>query len=420
MDTLQMFFDLMGYFVFLYPVAMSVLWIAGGFNFWLQYERKETKQKQKWPAKWPPVTLLVPCHNEAAFIATTCKSLVSLDYPNYRVIFIDDASTDNTVEIIRQWTTEVGYFHLLRLEVNQGKAQALNWAIKTAVKTPLTIVIDADTLLKADTLKWLIAPFCHRPALGAVTGNPIAINRTNFLKNLQAAEFTSIIGLIKRAQSMYGRLFTVSGCLTAYRIEAIMQVGGFSPYTATEDIDVTWRLQRNLFEIGFVPQATAFIQVPEKLNDYWKQRSRWALGSWHMLRTHAGVFQSWSLRRLWLIYLESVMSLVWSFMFVFGTISWFVMEFIYQSPAGFAPLPVFYSGILSFFGLLQFFVSVAMNQRYDPGLRKTLFWVPWYPLFFFVFGPLTVIHTMGKGLFGSLEFAGKWSSPDREKVIMDS
>ncbi|MBL8422236.1 MAG: hypothetical protein JNK06_01800 [Candidatus Accumulibacter phosphatis] len=51
--------------------------------------------------------------------------------------------------------------------------------------------------------------------LGALTGNPRIRNRASLLGRLQVGESSSIVGLIKRAQTVYGRLFTVSGVVCA-------------------------------------------------------------------------------------------------------------------------------------------------------------------------------------------------------------
>jgi biofilm PGA synthesis N-glycosyltransferase PgaC len=65
---------------------------------------------------------------------------------------------------------------------------------------------------------------------------------------------------------------------------ALQKAGGFSVCTATEDIDITWKLHRAAYEIWFAPEAVAYIQIPNTFKDLWKQRCRWATGGCHMLR----------------------------------------------------------------------------------------------------------------------------------------
>lgn len=406
----MIFWKYLGWYVFVYPLAMSIIWISAGFYFWL---RREKDYKKNFENNWPSITIIVPCHNEENSIAATCTSLAFLDYPDYRVVFVDDASDDNTANIIKKFIKFKPNFHLIRFSENQGKANAINIAISLAVKTSIMVVIDADTTLLPDTLKFLIHPFLKQPRLGAVTGNPISINRDNLIERLQASEFSSIIGLIKRAQRVMGRVFTVSGAVSAYRTEVLREVCGFSSSTATEDIDITRRIQKHFYEVWFEPKAIALIQSPSNIKDYWKQRTRWALGGWHLLRTHSDIFKKWEWRYHYPVYLEFVLGYFWSFCFVFGTILWILSKVLFRHPIGLSPIPSWYGAILSFVGMLQISVSVLINHEYDKSLWKTLFWVPWYFIFFFSFGALTVVWTFPKGLFGNLNEVGKWKSPKR-------
>jgi biofilm PGA synthesis N-glycosyltransferase PgaC len=128
------------------------------------------------------------------------------------------------------------------------------------------------------------------PRLGAVTGNPRVLNRTNLLTYIQTAEFSSIICLIKRAQRAIGRIFTVSGAFTMYNKNIIEEVGGFSPCTATEDIDITWKLEKKFYNVFYEPRGIAYIRVPERIKELIRQRKRWALGGWHLIRKHKDLF----------------------------------------------------------------------------------------------------------------------------------
>lgn len=79
------------------------------------------------------------------------------------------------------------------------------------------------------------------PTLGAATGNPRVRNRSTVLGKLQVAEFSSIIGLIKRSQSIMGTLFTVSGVIMCIRKDVADQIGGWSDNMILNDIDVSWK-----------------------------------------------------------------------------------------------------------------------------------------------------------------------------------
>ena len=71
-----------------------------------------------------------------------------------------------------------------------------------------------------------------------------------------------IIGLIKPAQSQLGGLFCVSGVIGCFRRSALHAVGHWNPERLTEDIDVTWQLQRRGWCVRYEPYALIWILMP--------------------------------------------------------------------------------------------------------------------------------------------------------------
>ena len=400
----------MSVYVFAYPVAMAVIWTIGGLYFWLNYEAQKDSKSLK-NINYPAITILVPCYNEEATIALTCQNLSSLAYDHYQVIFIDDFSRDSTAEIIRSYVHRFSFFHLISLKENHGKATALNTALQY-VSSSFVLVLDADTIIRGQTLKWLVYAFTRRPSLGAVTANPIPYNKNCFLGKFQTAEFMSIIGLIKRTQALMGYIFTITGCATLFKTEVLRKVGGFSPITATEDIDITWKIQKASYRIWFQPQATAFIQVPENLPDYWKQRKRWATGGWHLLRTHRDIFSYWQLRHLWLLFLDFGLAYIWAFCLVIVGLAYIFAAVFSVNATAIGILPIHLTiALLTYF--IQSLCALAINGAYDKNIKKCFLYIPWYPLFFFIIGAILIVGTGPKSLFGSLKHSGKWSSPER-------
>ncbi len=417
MNVLYNSFQYLGYFIMVYPLVMAIIWIICSLIYWKKNESTKTiSDYQYFNENLPYVTILVPCHNEGKIISNTCKRLMEIDYPKYRVIFIDDASIDNTSEVIREWLSIVTNFHLLRIEENQGKSNALNSALAVAGSTPVIIIMDADTLPHPLSIKILVKELMSSSDIGAVTGNPIVNNRNNILEKIQTIEFTSIIGLIKRAQNLYGKIFSISGCIAAFKTDALFKVGGFSTKTATEDIDITWCLQKAFYRVVYIPQAIAYIQVPNKFKEFWKQRKRWALGGWHLLRTHKNVLLKWRWRQLWLIYIDLLLSYLWSILFVIGVITWIIAyQLNVTEKLGINPLPS-YTSILVFICLIQFIVSTKLNRQYDSKIWKLFFLITWYPFLYFSIGALSVCRTAIKGIFQNLDSVGKWKSPARIKL----
>lgn len=394
-------------YTFFYPIIMSIIWITGGITHWFIYEHNNIIPFDDIDTE---ITILVPCHNEGKTIAPTCKSLLNLDYSSYKVIFIDDGSTDDTVDILREFTNMTSNYHLLIIEDNKGKAHALNIALEL-VKSDFVLIIDADTIIRQDALQHYLRPFKYHDNLGAVTGNPIPINRNTLFAKFQTAEFMSIIGLIKRTQHLWGRIFTVSGCATAYRTSELKVVGGFSTNTATEDIDVTWKLQRSGKQIYFEPLSTVCIQVPNRFIDYWKQRKRWAMGGWHLLRNHRAVTKDRGNFQLKAIYYDLILSYTWGFCLILSTLMFPISLTVCQD-IKFIDV-VWCTSILISLCILQMYTAIAISKFYDDTLHKTFVWVPWYALLFYIISAILIVYTSKKGLFGSQVNAGKWSSPVR-------
>lgn len=374
----------LGIFVFLYPLILGLIWSVGGLIYWLQVERKsKSYQHQK---NWPKVTILVPCHNEEKTLEATVKAIKANHYPNYHVYLINDASTDNTKELINTITNREKNFTGIHIKRNIGKANALNYALMMINRDPITIVIDSDTKITKSSIKELVFPMISDPFYDVVTGNPFVDNKSTLLGKVQALEFSSIIGLIRRAHQLFlGRHFTVSGCFTAYKTKALLKVGGFSANTVTEDIDVTWKLQKEGFLVGFSPKAIAYIQVPVTLKELWIQRMRWALGGWHLLRQHLDIFTKWRFRRLWFVYVNFFISYIWALSFIFVTIVVFIMLLTKIHPDFFLS-PISYTSLLLLVCLAQIILSIAVNSSYDSKLWKNFFFAPWYPIVFFASG----------------------------------
>src|SRR5437868_4400767 len=114
-------------FCFGYPFVMSWYWMAGGL---LYRGLRERHQPPSWePPRldaYPSVSVLVPCHNEAANAKDVFTALAALDYPNYEVIAINDGSTDNTADILNDLAQRIECMRVVHLARNQGKAVALN------------------------------------------------------------------------------------------------------------------------------------------------------------------------------------------------------------------------------------------------------------------------------------------------------
>ena len=396
-------------FVFWYPFAMALFWIAGSLIFLKTKESKsDTLDIENFD--WPMVSILVPCYNEEETVEETVRNLTGLSYPKKEIILINDGSIDKTGEIIKRLSEQHDSVRSIQLHENRGKANALQIGL-FASRAEYLICVDSDALLADTAPYYLIHHFFKKgERLGAVTGNPTIRNRNNLLSRMQLVEYASIIGAIKRTQRLLGKVMTVSGVVVAFRKKALVDVGLWDCDMITEDIAVSWKLQKRFWDIRYEPRAICWMLVPETLSGIWKQRVRWAQGGQEVILRHWRVLFNWQQRRLWIIYLEQWTSILWALSWIFLTLLLlFKAETLQQMLIWFT----LSSFALVFTSLIQLFITLLIDSRYNPKL-KYYFWAAWYPVLYWMMNTAVVIAAIPRSISSRIKGGyAIWNSPDR-------
>ena len=99
----------------------------------------------------PKVSIIIPCYNQAEFLPTTLQSLQSQSLSDWECIIVNDGSTDNSADIIAQFTQQDPRFRLIN-KTNGGSATARNIGLKQAQGEYIQF-LDADDLLAQDKLE---------------------------------------------------------------------------------------------------------------------------------------------------------------------------------------------------------------------------------------------------------------------------
>ena len=402
-------------YVFFYPVLMSVVWMIGGMAFYLRFERRPHRIVDQPPPRddYPLIAVLVPCYNEEANVEETVEALMELRYPNYEVIAINDGSTDRTGELLNALAARFAKLRVIHQVANQGKAVGLNTAaLLTAAE--ILVGIDGDARLDPCALNWLVRHF-DEPDVAAVTGNPRVRNRSTLLGRLQVGEFSSIVGLIKRAQRSVGLIFTVAGVIAAFRRSALHEVGYWSPEKLTEDVDISWKLQLAGWEVRFEPRALCWILMPETLRGLWKQRLRWSMGGTQVLLDYTPQLLSPKNAAMWPLCVEYGMSITWAYLFALLATYRVIDLLVYRIDLQSAPILLLgWAGLLiATTCLLQIMLSLVLDRPYDRGLLKNYFWMIWYPIIYWAITAATSVVAVPKILFRDSEKRARWTSPDR-------
>ncbi len=321
----------------------------------------------------PKVAVLVPAYNEEKVIERTVRSVLSLQYPNMRVIVIDDGSIDRTLEVARSVFVEeqASGQVLILTKPNSGKAEALNFGLQHLTDEEIFVGIDADTVIARDAVTRLVPHFAD-PKVGAVAGNAKVGNRVNLWTRWQALEYITSQNFERRALNTFGAVSVVPGAIGAWRVAAVRAAGGYHTDTVAEDADLTMAILRLGYRVEYEDLALAYTEAPTNANGLMRQRFRWSFGILQAVWKHRKVFArkgalGWVALPNIVIF-QILLPLVSPFidlMFVVGTIWYFVQKHFHPEstdPASFTRLVIFFAAFL----IIDFITSAiafALERR---------------------------------------------------------
>lgn len=394
---------------------MSWIWVSGSIFYWFRYERRlSNPNKPPTLDSYPQLALVAPFFNEEDNVEETIHNLLQQSYPNFEVIAVNDCSKDATGKILNRLAQENHNLRVIHNLQNEGKAVGLTTAA-LLTNADFLLCIDGDSLLDQNAARWMLKHFLSSSRVAAVTGNPRIRTRSSILGKVQVGEFSSIIGLIKRAQRTYGRLFTVSGVCVMFRKSALADVGFWSNESLTEDIDISWKLQIRHWVILFEPAATCWILMPETIKGLWSQRLRWATGGAQAILKYANIWCNWKSRRMWLIFFEYALSLLWSYSML-STILIYLFHFFIDLPPYLniqSLVPEWTGLLIAMTSLVQIAVALWIDSRYDYRVWYVYAFTIWYPIAFWMLGMLTTVVAFPRAILRRDKDRGRWSSPDR-------
>lgn len=234
------------------------------------------------------LAVIVPGYNESANIVNTIESLLSAKRPKqFEIIVVNDGSTDNTLEILKENFSSHPLVKILS-QRNSGKGVALNYGL-SKTSADLVTIIDADTIVGPDTLVRLMQPL-HNPKVGAVAGTVKVANKTTIMSKWQILEYATGQSLDRRALSVFDAVVVVPGALGCWRRKALIDAGGFTTDTLAEDADMTLKIKKLGYRIAVAEAAYAYTEVPETVKIFLRQRFRWMYGTYQVIWKHKDAF----------------------------------------------------------------------------------------------------------------------------------
>ena len=304
---------------------ISFIAIAPGFinSFVVSSLLLDRRPLAKTVSHFPDVTVLVPAYNEGEGIRDTLVSLMNQEYDgNITVIAINDGSSDDTLSNISILQKEYPQIRLLNIPVNGGKSHALNQGLELC-ETELVISVDADSWVKRDGIRNIVARYLSDPPTTRAVAGTILIrnSRETWITKAQEWDYFLGIGAIKRIQSLYQGTLVAQGAFSLYDAATLRSVGGW-PDTVGEDIVLTWKLLLAGHRVGHAENACCFTTAPATLRQFMRQRQRWSRGLIEAFKANPGLLVKPRLTVLyiWWNLLFPLMDLAYTFGFLPGVV----------------------------------------------------------------------------------------------------
>jgi len=432
----------------------------------VQYLRRMLRQGGKQTLEYQlrhnfviPISILVPAYNEEATIVTSLHSFLSLHYPDFEIVAINDGSSDKTIDIIIEEfdlipTTHYGksftktskvveVYRSLRYpnltvidKENGGKADALNVGLAYARKSIFTAV-DADSLLDADALLRVTRRFKEDDNMIAIGGTIRVLNNASlesgkvtalhnpkkWIERFQVIEYIRAFYIGRASLSHFNMQLIISGAFGIFKRDPVIEVGGYRSDTVGEDMELVVRLHRwahekkRPYSIQYSMDSVCWTQVPNDWKTLLKQRNRWQRGLIETLINHHKMFLNPKYGRIGMI----AMPYFWFFEALTPLIEisgYFLMVFFWLTGTLNKEFALLFLALAilggSLSSLTAFTIEVFMPNRYaDIGARLVLMFT-------------SIIENFGyrqlitfERLKGSLQVwqkKGKWGEMKREAI----
>jgi cellulose synthase/poly-beta-1,6-N-acetylglucosamine synthase-like glycosyltransferase len=268
-----------------------------------------------------PISVLIPAHDEEKSIVETVRSMLMVNYGEFEIIVVNDGSNDQTLErLIEAYelrrtdrpykrtipTSRVDAIYGSLAHPNLtvidkekgGKADALNAGINLA-RYPLFCSIDADSVIEDNALLRVVKPFMEKPEETVAAGGIVRIVNGCEVKDgrvtrialpdralpiFQVVEYLRAFLTGRVGWSNLQSLLIISGAFGIYKKQEVIEIGGYTHDTDTEDLELVVRLHEHMrrkgrrYRVVFVPDPVCWTESPESLRVLGRQRNRWHRG----------------------------------------------------------------------------------------------------------------------------------------------
>ena len=241
-----------------------------------------------------PVSIVMPCWNEADTIGQAIEGLLKLDWPKnmLEIIVVDDCSKDNSVEVIKKYVKKYKNVKgIYRSKNSGGAATPTNDGIKVA-RYKYVAVADGDAVPNKEALRKMIGFLQKDEKIAGVTCAVLVNNPNKFFEKLQAIEYV-VIAFARKLLDFVDAVYVTPGPFALYKKDILIEIGLFDPNNITQDIEIVWRLMSKGYKARMALSTRVYVRTPKKVRAWWHQRVRWSIGGTQTLWR----YKSWAFRK---------------------------------------------------------------------------------------------------------------------------
>lgn len=233
----------------------------------------------------PPVSILIPAHNEAHQIRDTLEAVdaAAARYSgDVRVVVMENCSSDATVELAEATLAKCAHIAdwIVDASTIPGKAKALNRGLDL-IDDGFVVRIDADTVIGPNAIHIAMRHFANK-RVGGVGGLPLPHEDEGLLSKVRAIEVLLRHGFVQVGFGAFGGIFGLPGMFVVYRKSALDEAGGFTEGMNGEDTDITLRMTSIGYRMVSDPTAKFYTETPDTLAFLREQRTRWFRSLYHV------------------------------------------------------------------------------------------------------------------------------------------
>jgi hyaluronan synthase len=291
----------------LMPIHALIVLVTG----WVFFKNRAT-------GKTPDdlVSVIIPVYNQENLIEKVVKAVSSSSYRNLEIVAVNDGSKDNTAKVLDTLAQKNPRLRVIH-KPNGGKRTAVATGFYAA-RGDFVVLIDSDSIVDKYAIEEFMKVFAANPKVGGIVGNGKVLNADkNFLTRCQDVWYDYSFNVCKSSESFFGTVLCLSGCLAAYRREAISKfvsiwandkiqygddrnlttyaiatpwakgqlaplkthmLASMASYDDAEDRALTTQAIAVEWETVYAPTAVVYTDVPENMRTYIRQQTRWKKG----------------------------------------------------------------------------------------------------------------------------------------------